>query len=348
MKFKNQRLSISFNKLKIRPILSALLILSANLSVQSLYAANNDSEKNISVVSSDQTKQLQVSFIPSKDTYTTHEPIQFKIQGNQTFFLYVYSENTDGSYTLILPNRLQSGNKYQANDRIEVPNKNLQFIADGSSSSERVYAIASTRYIDLESAKQKKSGDFSILTKEVMQDRFSQKGIDIRNIPTGQSQLQVSTPAPVQTTQAATKPEPVVDQAVVVRVDLNIKQDAATQSNPTTSNTEDAIVVFVSSDRSNYKPGDRISFVYGASEAGEIDVYFIDPAGAGANEPVISQKVDGKQFHYLSATHEGDTGEHKLKVVYRAVDGSTSKALKLDSETPAHQFTAETSIMVTQ
>ena len=60
-------------------------------------------------------------------SFKVDEPIQFEIQGNRSFYLYLYVTDPDtGESTLVLPNRRQSGNKYPAGQKLRVPNRQVK------------------------------------------------------------------------------------------------------------------------------------------------------------------------------------------------------------------------------
>ena len=63
----------------------------------------------------DPTKEpLRVALEPVQDSFSVDEPIRFRIRGNKTFFLYLFSiDDETGDATLILPTKEgQEHNKY--------------------------------------------------------------------------------------------------------------------------------------------------------------------------------------------------------------------------------------------
>lgn len=343
----HQTIKQTFCKLVHRKKLALFTVLLGGLSVLSQPSmAEETGERQITVVSSSDS-QLSVDFKPKKAQFDVNEAIEFSVSGNQTFFLYVYTKNADDSYTLILPNKFQSGNKYQAGDAFTVPNANVKFFADGSSAVEPVFAIASTQYIDLKAASNKSVGDFTEIDNKVMEQRFRDKGIKIQDAPSanGQTEIEITEAQAAESTtsnnQQNTAPTQ-VERAVLTRVDIEITGvSTQTQENTTiVQDDTDPIIVFVTSGDQQYQNGGKIHFIYGANTPGDVEIYFVDPDGDGAKEPVHRQAVDGNSIYTLSATHEGSSGKHIIRAKY--VDTlSSSKQLKLDEPAEEPSIMAE-------
>ncbi|MBV5346879.1 DUF4384 domain-containing protein [Lamprocystis purpurea] len=151
--------------------------------------------KQVSVVDG-QADRLTLTVEPAKDRFVVNEPIRFKVSGNRTFFLYVYSvdPNTRDA-TLLVPSRRHSNNKYPAGREIQVPDKSFEFVAD-KAETERFVFVASTRYIDLDQAQrtapgnsppaQGKAADGWLVTKEAaLEDLFAEKGVRVRDVRGG-------------------------------------------------------------------------------------------------------------------------------------------------------------------
>ncbi len=301
-----------------------------------------ENEKRVTATSASYTTSLEFDFYPVKPSFDVSDPLVFNLHANRDVFLYVYTVTREGDYALILPNHVQKQNKYPANTTLKVPNRNVAFMADGSVAEEPVYAIASTRYVELDIAKQRKFGNFAMIKEADMTKRFGDKGIILRDIAPGQSETQVITE---NRTGSQTQPSanretaaPIIGEASLVRVDVPIENHHAadthagtpTASTPTAST--DPLITFVSTDRIEYNPGDTVHILFGASKAGKIELYLIDPDGSGDETPILTRDVDGKGYSRVSATHDGSTGAHTIRAVYVAADGS-SKGLRLNSPT---------------
>ena len=75
-------------------------------------------------VDAPENEPLRVALEPVKESFEIDEPIRFKIRGNKTFYLYLFSvDDKSGDATLILPTREgQRHNKYPADTTLPVPN----------------------------------------------------------------------------------------------------------------------------------------------------------------------------------------------------------------------------------
>lgn len=302
--------------------------------------------KTITVAGTSDQASLDFSFNPVKPAFDVTEPLEFSLRANQDIFLYVYTVTSNGDYALILPNHMQKQNKYPADTTLRVPNRNVAFMADGTVASEPVYAIASTRYIDLDIAKQRKIGDFAMIGEDDMQKRFGAKGITLRDIPPGESQVQLVTESSTDnesqsgSTLNTETPEAtsIIAEASLVRVDVEIENSSPATNTPLVAEP-DPVITFVSTDQADYNSGDTVHILFGASEAGKIELYLINPDGSGADTPILTREVDGKGFEKVSATHDGSAGAHTIRAVYIALANS-SKNLTLNVDASQESVTS--------
>jgi len=336
---------------------AGIMFFGAALTTQLATAAD---QRTIVVNSTSTQASLEFQFKPVKPAFDFQEPLEFTLKANQDVFLYIYTVTPQGDYALILPNNMQTQNKYPANTAMQVPNSNVAFRADGSVAIEPVYAIASTRYIDLELAKQRKAGDFSVIGAQDMQDRFGSKGIVLRDLEDGESEVQVVTIAPDEDTQATSGDnnsssttntngsdrQVVVAEATLVRVDVPIENIPAQPATDDSEGVPDKpVITFVATDKSGYQRGDTVHIVFGASQPGKVALYLIDPDGSGEEEPITTRDVDGKGFISVSATNDGEIGKHVIKAVFQPPTGTT-KGLILNEDDKAPESSHAVTIAV--
>ncbi len=337
--------------------IASILVLGISMSTQFASA----DQRTVFVSSTSAPASLEFQFKPVKPAFDFEEALEFTLKANQDVFLYIYTVTPQGDYALILPNNMQKQNKYPANTAMQVPNSNVAFRADGSVASEPVYAIASTRYIDLELAKQRKAGDFSVIGAQDMQDRFGSKGIVLRELEDGESEVQVVTTAPAEDTQApsnannsstttntssGTNQQVVVAEATLVRVDVpieNIPVQPAADDNDGVP--EEPVITFVATDKPGYQKGDTVHIVFGASQPGKVALYLIDPDGSGKQEPITTRDVDGKGFISVSATNDGEIGKHIIKAVFQPPT-DTTKGLMLNEDDKAPESSHAVTIAI--
>lgn len=112
------------------------------------------------VVQAQDAGQLAVNIEPVKEAFKVGERIRFRVWGNQTFYLYLFSidSQADKGY-VILPNKLQQYHKYQPGRTYIVPEKNLEFYSDRPG-PERVVMVAVTKKLKLDLSHLTQTGTF--------------------------------------------------------------------------------------------------------------------------------------------------------------------------------------------
>lgn len=270
---------------------------------------------------------LDVSMEPTKSSYQVGEPIRFRVRGNRPFYLYLYSTDKDtGESVLLLPSKHQRSNKYPGRGSYTVPNRGVVIDAT-EEGHETITMVATTKYIDVKSAKLKAAGDFSVGKTKDLEEFFGDKGIRIRT-NTGQ---------------------PASGNGMVVRnIDLRIRGERfAYQDDDDDSQAEGSkdSVAFLSTSKSRYSMGEKLRVVFGANQKGWVHLYTIEPSGSISL--LTSRKVDGKAIESVLARAESPLGRHTLVAAYTkgkdfdesilddVADDRSSKALRLVSEDSA-------------
>lgn len=293
-------------------------------------------------------RQLRVEFKPLQDGYRVGEPIRFRVRGNQRFFLYVYNISADGGKaTLLLPNRRQQGNKYQAGKDYRIPNANVEFFADRAG-NERVVMVASSRYIDVKKLPLTKEGDFFSIAAQQLEQGFAAKGIHIRAPQVSATQPAASdvvvadlrlkiAPAPAAAEPSAAVAAPAaVTTAAAVAAPVAAAVVAPTQATTPGSAAATSVgIPFLSTDRNQYYAGDEVAIVYGADQAGWMTIYTTEPGGATSR--LLQRRVDSGQVYKAHARAVPPSGDHTLIAVLSsdqpgAAEGAVGKGLILEAD----------------
>ncbi len=261
----------------------------------SLYAQAES--KAIGVRSGDASsdRDFQVSFQPLKDVYQTGERIRFRIRGNKTFYLYLFSidERQNRGY-LLFPNVKQSDNMYQANADYEVPAKEVEFYSD-LPGTEKIVMVASTAKLDVKMEKYAKSGNlFRSEAKTMEQDV---KALRIRS---GDKK----------------------EQKVVQELTLVITGEGRRSENmpppPPPAETGDRdrnpVSTFISSDKTDYRVGDIIKMTFGADRQGYVHLYTVEPDGRRTF--LTKQAVSGREFYQVKVKALQPSGQHTIVAIY--------------------------------
>lgn len=224
---------------------------------------------------------LKVSFIPVEAVVSVGEAIRFKVNGNKTFYLYLFSISENGEGYLLLPNKLQQYNVYEPNKDYLVPEKELEFFSDAPG-IEEVIMVASTEKLELNQNNYKSVGQFYSAKSEVI--RHDVKALRVRS----------------QEKRA---------QQVIENVKI-VVTGAAEASSPTVSSA----VPFVVSDKHVYKNGEQINITYGADKSGFIYLWYV--AEGGDPQFLAKNEVDGERFGRITGTAEAPFGNHLLVAVW--------------------------------
>lgn len=230
---------------------------------------------------------LSVSLKANKNSFKVGETIRFTVKGNKTFFLYLFSIDKKANQgVLILPNKLDKMNKYPAKRALIVPNAKVEFVAD-KVGTERLIIIASTKYLDLKTKGYKKAGDFLVSDAATVDNQV--KAIRIQAAPEKINK---------------TKNEVIVKE---ISIKITGKKRAATKSSKSP-------LVFVSTDRREYKEGDAVRMVFGADAKGYIHLYLKQPKGKTVLLKKV--KVNGKSMYHQKAIAKAPLGKHELIIRY--------------------------------
>jgi hypothetical protein len=247
---------------------------------------------------------LHVKFTPLKPEFEVNEPIRFKVKGNRTFYLYLFSivEDSDEGY-MILPNALQQYVKYKANREYIVPEKNIEFYAE-KPGTEKLIVVASTEKLPVKIEKFRKEGQLYAASAEFVEAEV--KTLKIRQKRKEHNQviqqlfLNVSDNGVAVSTETAavTASSPAATEA---------QPPAETQKKP-------RVATFVSSDKTEYKTGEVSVITYGADTAGYIYLFVIEPQG---KQTLLKKSpVDGKSFLQVRGVMTPPEGTHRLLAVY--------------------------------
>lgn len=253
-----------------------------------------------------------VEFEPVKPVFNAGEPIRFKVMGNKTFYLYLFSidEKANRGYVL-LPNLRQQYNKYKANTEYNVPEKNIEFFSDNPG-TEKIIMLASTKKLDVKMDKYTKAGNFmSSNASDVEQET---KALRVRSRD-----------------QKAQRVSQELSLVIVGKADDAGGNRDDQRQPPPAADRQDSVSTFISSDKTEYGVGDTIVISYGADKEGYIHLFSVEPDGKRTF--LKTQKVTGKKFYQVRAKAAAPGGVHKLVAIYgkeRNLKEGSADALNLE------------------
>lgn len=287
----------------------ALLISTLSAAVfQPVMAEESTDDKAVEV--RDSASGLQVSIEPSKSSFRVGEPLQFRVQGNRKFHLYVYTIDPKSKRAvLVLPNARQRTAVYEPGKTLSVPGKTIEFVSDRQGTEKFVF-LASAQPIDLKVEEFTKEGDFWTVDNDEWESQLEAKGIRIRD----------PDPAPGSGGGTAGGGSggggKVRNQGVVMRqISVRIAGEQRSSSDDgATTGDESTTAVFVSTARERYNAGEKVAIVYGADHEGWVRLYTIEPDGTRAL--LTTQRVDGRTLRRASARAESPAGRHALVAIY--------------------------------
>ena len=237
-------------------------------------------------VDAPENEPLRVALEPVKESFKIDEPIRFKIRGNKTFYLYLFSvDDESGDATLILPTREgQRHNKYPADTTLPVPNLDEPDFLSDEAGREKLVMVASTKYLRWKSNWFQDGAD-SYVDKAEFEKEFAAKGIRV----------------------GADKRED--DNVVVKRLAVRVrdKEDSAERQ---TAN----VWLTTKGNRAEYAMGERIETVFGAGEDGWVQLYVVEPNGKYAR--LKTYEVEKDKAYTMRAVAEDPAGKHAFVAVY--------------------------------
>lgn len=273
-----------------KSILGPVLALAVGLPVVALAGVQVGSEPAGIVINPVEGAEqpLKLEFRPGKAEFKVGEPISFQMRGDRDYFVWLYAIDDKGVATQLIPGPAQRDNKYPANQSFTVPtagSRGVQSFSSDRPGTERFKLVASTKHVEPDIRRIGKSATgFATMSESDLDSAFSAKGIVIR-------------PRPGQENRSA----------VVVDLSVPIRGEAAAVA-------PDGAFPFVSLDRRNYRDGDKLRGVYGASEAGYVHLYFVD--ADGSTQFVKSEKVEAGKTYAFSGTATAPHGLQRFVAYY--------------------------------
>ena len=269
-----------------RRVAALLLALALGAVVQADVSPGIDEMESKAIrVDDSESEPLRVALEPVQDSFKVDEPIRFRVHGNKTFYLYLFSIDDDGDATLILPKKEgQKHNKYPADTTLPVPNEDApDFLAD-EPGRETLVMVASAKYLRWKSNWFQDGAD-SYVDKAEFEKEFAAKGIRV----------------------GADKRED--DNVVVKRLAVRVrdKEDSAEQQ------TAD-VWLTTKGNRTEYAMGERIETVFGAGEDGWVQLYVVEPNGKYAR--LKTYEVEKDKAYTMRAVAEDPAGKHAFVAVY--------------------------------
>lgn len=273
-------------------IMTAVLIslaLTASASMGSIYKKDTKALKI-----RDNSFEVALSVLTPK--VKVEEPISFAVRGNQPFYLYLFTVSKDSNKAyMILPNRLQQHNVYQANVRYVVPGKKLEFYSDRPG-IEEVVMVATTKRIEVNRKAFKEKGRFLEGSRKAVDSEV--KDLKIR---------------------AGKIDSRMVKQLVKIQVtENNGPLPAAVQSSQA--------VPFVGCNKNRFQAGEQMQIRVGADRAGYISLY--RRARNGHLNLLREVSVDGHAFQRISVEAVLPAGEKTFIATWSKKKGDTLKGVE--------------------
>ena len=257
---------------------------------------------------------LRVALEPVKDSFKVNEPIRFKIRGNKTFYLYLFSVDDDtGDATLILPTKEgQSHNKYPANTTLPVPNPDEPDFLSDEAGREALVMVASTRYLPVKSNWFRDGAEVYVGKAADMEQEFAEKGIRIGD----------RTRDP---------------KVTVKRISVRIRGSEQPEEDVDASTAD--VWLTTKGNQATYELGERIDAVFGAGEDGWVQMYVVTPNGK--HQRLKTYEVAGGKTYTMRAVAEDPAGKHALVAAFSEEEpegsilrGARSKGIELLDPAP--------------
>ncbi len=261
---------------------------------------------------------FKVQFEPVKDVFQVGERIQFRVEGNKTFYLYLFSIDPQRNQgVVILPNVLQQYHKYKAGREYVVPEKNVEFYSE-KPGAERIVMVASTEKLDVDMGRYNKSGNLFTSSARTVEEDV--KALRFRRRGEGED----------------------TDQKVTHEIELVIVGQGqqppypGTEPNPPSSGRTpapgpDQGAAFISTDRTVYQLGEKIKILYGADRPGYVHLFLVEPDGR--RTLLSKQPVSGDQVYSQLARAAQPQGKHGIVAVYSQNETMDKGAFPLPSGT---------------
>ena len=164
-----------FKKIALTVSLSCLFI-----QLPGAFAEENAKSIRVRESQEETGKSVQLSVTALKKQFKANELIQFKVKGEQDYYLYVYNiDPQTGDSILLLPNKKVKNNLFKAGKTYTLP-KGVEFYSE-EAGSEHLMFIASRDKIDLNFANLQSTGDFGKTKTKDLEGVFS-KSISIRDV----------------------------------------------------------------------------------------------------------------------------------------------------------------------
>lgn len=240
---------------------------------------------------------FQVSFEPVKPVFNVGENIKFRVKGNKTFYLYLFSVDADRNEGyVLLPNIKQQYNKYQADREYDVPEQYIEFYSD-SPGTEKVIMLASTEKLEVDMNRLTEKGDF--YTADAAGVEELAKSLRVRSRE-GEGQ---------QVTR---------EMALIVtgKGQDNDRRDVSggTDRRPPADADDPGISAFISTNKPEYRVGETMVITYGADKEGFVHLYSVEPDGKRVF--LKTQPVSGNEFYQVKARAMEPAGAHQLMAIY--------------------------------
>jgi hypothetical protein len=271
----------------MKPIVTALILMMAAASIGIHPATVSATAGNA------YPNELQITFEPVQQVYKPGEPIRFRVQGDRPYHLYLFSVDQDRNEGyIILPNAKQTYNRYEAGRVYDVPEKHVEFFSDRPG-TEKIIMLASTREL------------------KVPMDHFNAAG----DFYTGSAGSVDQAVKALRVRSRESEAEPVVRELPLIITGPDpISGDRRSDDRQPAPAPRDEVAAFVSSARTEYRPGEIVTITFGANRKGYVHLFTVAPDGHKTF--LKKQEVDGTRFYQVRGEAMLPAGEHQLVAIY--------------------------------
>jgi hypothetical protein len=273
-------------------ITSALVVLLLSAWMPGAYAETSGKALTMGD-SATATEKFKFNAEPLKKTYKINEPIRFRVNGDRDYYLYIYSQDEDGSAVQLFPNKKQKNNRFAADRTYVMPGRDSKpLTADKGNTTERVMVVASLKKLDFNYDSFESSGDYYAGKGDFLKNQFKSK--DIR---WGDSENDSG--------DSTSKRD-----SVTRTINLKINNQRYSETSRDDDSTQSTGPVLLSANKKTYDVGDTMRIVYVAPVDGVVTLAYEYEDGSRQ----ILQKTRAKagELKNVKATAEAPGGKHTL------------------------------------
>lgn len=289
----------------VKPITSALvvLLLSAWVAGAHAGAAAKPGEPATKALTMGESNTVTEKFMFNaealKKVYKINEPIRLKVSGDKDYYLYLYSQNEDGSTTQLFPNKKQKSNRFLAGRTYVMPGGEQPLAANKGNTTEHLVVVASLKKLDFNYETFDSAGDYYVGKGDVLKKEFKKKDIHWGDAAsdTGESNSK--------------RDESASNRDNVTRtINLKISNQRYAEANRDDGAAQSGGAVLLTADKKAYNVGDTMRITYGASVDGVVTLAY--EYEDGARQVMQKTKIKAGELKTVKAVADAPGGKHTL------------------------------------